>query len=226
MGVKHMNNFDEYKVEITTGQYITAPLKQKLVIRNLFGEDVEYNFEIYFHWYNMIHELGHAVFEYNCFNRPHPADEEQLVNNFAIAYWRHYGEVEKLKTLCSIVRESLSKFIVPKQNNKNYLAYAKEKWGTEELCSFNNYGWFQFSCVENSISKQITLEQALIDMGLTHVQWEKKMLLKYNVDERIPYKVIEDAKEVLSHWGVTLPKEVSVVLSDDPNCHMCQSKHL
>lgn len=173
-------------------------------------------------------ELGHAVFDYNCLYRPHPVDEEQLVNNFSISYWRHYGEVGKFKTLCSIVRESLGKFIIPTQNNKNHLAYAKEQWGTEELYSFSNYGWFQFSCVENSISKQITLEQALIDMGLTHVQCEKKMLLKYNVDERMPYKVIEDAKEVLSHWGIILPKEVSVVLSDDPNCHchMCQSKNV
>lgn len=206
MGVKHLKNVDEYKVEITTGQYITAPLEQRLMIRNLFGEDVGYNFEIYFHWYNMIHELGHAVIEYNCLNRPHPADEEQLVNNFAIAYWWHYGEVEKFKALCSIVRESLNKFIVPTKNNRNYLAYAREQWGTEELYSFNNYGWFQFSCVENSISKQITLEQALIDMGLIHVQWGKKMLLKYDVDERMPYKVIEDAKEVLRSLGHNFAK--------------------
>ena len=223
---KHLKNVDEYKVEITTGQYATAPLEQKLMIQNILGEDAAYNFEIYFHWYNMIHELGHAVFEYNCLYRPHIADEEQLVNDFSIAYWRHYGEADKLKTLCSIVRESLGKFIVPAQDSKNYLAYAKEQWGTQEFNSFNNYGWFQFSCVEKSISKQITLEQALIDMGLPHVQRQKKMLLKYAADERMPYKVIKDAKEVLNHWGITLPKEVCVVLSDDPNCHMCQSKHI
>ncbi|WP_181951266.1 hypothetical protein [Paenibacillus aquistagni] len=79
-----MNNVHEYKVEITTGQYVTAPLEQQLMIRHLLGENVECHFEIYFHWYNMIHELGHAIFEYNCPNRPHPADEEQLVNHFAI----------------------------------------------------------------------------------------------------------------------------------------------
>lgn len=219
-----MKNVNEYKVEITTGQYITAPLEQKLMIKNLLGEDVEYNFEIYFHWYNMIHELGHAVFEFNCSNRPHPVDEEQFVNNFAIAYWRHYGEIEKLETLYSLVHESLSKFIVPTHNNKNHLVYAKEQWGEEEFCSFNNYGWFQFSCVENSISQQISLEQALSDMGLTNVQWQKGVLLKYEVDKMMPYKVIEDAKKILCSWGIILPQEISVVLSDDPNCHMCQSK--
>lgn len=221
-----MKNVNEYKVEIITGQYITAPLEQKLMIKNLLGEDVEYHFEIYFHWYNMIHELGHAVLEYNCPNRPHPADEEQWVNNFAIAYWRHYGEIEKLETLRSIVHEALSKFIVPTDNNKNHLDYAKEQWGKEELYSFNNYGWFQFRCVEQSISQQLSLEQVLRDMGLTNIQWQKEMLLEYKVDERMPYQVIEDAQHLLYSWGISLPKEISVVLSDDPNCHMCQSKRM
>lgn len=61
-----MNNVDEYKVEITTGQYVTAPLEQQLMIRHLLGEDVENHFDIYFHWYNMIHELGHAIGQSFC----------------------------------------------------------------------------------------------------------------------------------------------------------------
>lgn len=218
-----MNNVHEYKVEITTGQYVTAPLEQQLMIRHLLGENVEYHFEIYFHWYNMIHELGHAIFEYNCPNRLHPADEEQLVNQFAIAYWRHYGEIEKLESLCSIVHDSLRKFVVPTDNAKDHLSYAKEHWGTEELYDFNNYGWFQFSCVEYSISQHLSLEQALSDMGLTQVQRQQRVLFQYNVDEMMPYKVIEDAKKALCCWGIKLPTEIDVVLSDDPNRHMCQS---
>lgn len=63
-------------------------------------------------------------------------------------------------------------------------------------------------------------------MGVTNIQWQKGMLLKYKVDEMMPYKVIEDAKKILCSWGITLPKEISVILSDDPNCHMCQSKRI
>jgi hypothetical protein len=220
-----LKNVNDYKVAITTGQYLTAPLEQRLMVRDLFGENVEYSFEIYFHWYNMIHELGHAVFEYNCVKRPHPVAEEQLVNNFAVAFWRYYGEVEMLKILGSLVKETLNRFTVPSMNNKDHLSYAYEQWGTEELYRFNNYGWFQFSCVEYSLSNPKSLEQALIDMGLTHIQCDKKILLKYDVDDRMPFKVIEDAKEVLSHWGILLPDEVSVILSDDLNCHNCQSIH-
>lgn len=172
----------------------------------------------------MIHELGHAIFEYNCSNRPHPVEEEQLVNNFAIAYWQHYGEAEKLEILSLLVHKLLEKFIVPVQEQKDHIAYAKEHWHTDEFFSFNNYGWFQFSCVKNSISRQIMLEQVLLDMGVTHVQHGKKITLHYDVDGQMPYKVIKDATKILGSRGILLPKEVNVILSDDPNCHMCQSK--
>lgn len=63
-------------------------------------------------------------------------------------------------------------------------------------------------------------------MGLIHIQVQEEILLEYNVDDMMPHKVIEDAKKVISQWGISLPNEVSVVLSDDPNCHMCQSKYI
>lgn len=146
-----MNNVDEYKVEITTGQYVTAPLEQQLVIRHLLGENVECHFEIYFHWYNMIHELGHAIFEFNCPNRPHPADEEQLVNQFAIAYWRHYGEIEKLESLCSIVHDSLRKFVVPTDNAKDHLAMQKNTGALKNYTTLITMGGFSL-VVSNILS--------------------------------------------------------------------------
>ena len=53
---KYLKNRNEYKVEITTGQYETAPLEQKSMVQNLFGKHVEYDFEIYFHWYNIAYQ--------------------------------------------------------------------------------------------------------------------------------------------------------------------------
>lgn len=56
------------------------------------ADNAEYNYELYFHWYNLIHELGHIIIMFNSVSHPHPAAEEQLVNNFAVACWQHYGE--------------------------------------------------------------------------------------------------------------------------------------
>ena len=73
-----MENIKDYSIKIVTGQYQKAPLEQKKVIQELFGENAEYDYEIYFHWYNVIHELGHAIMMFNSSSRPHPAEEEQL----------------------------------------------------------------------------------------------------------------------------------------------------
>ena len=45
-----MENINDYRVKIVTGQYRMAPSEQKQMIQELFGEDAEYNYEIYFHY--------------------------------------------------------------------------------------------------------------------------------------------------------------------------------
>lgn len=108
-----MENAKEYKIKILTGYYQSASAKQKEMIQQVFGENTEYKYELYFHWYNLIHELGHALMQFNAPFRPHPAEEEQLVNHFAIAYWTRFGESAKMDELCTLVRHTIPKFTVP-----------------------------------------------------------------------------------------------------------------
>ena len=60
-----MENMKDYRIKIVTGQYQKAPAEQKQMIQELFGEEAEYKYEIYFHWYNVLHELGHAIMMFN-----------------------------------------------------------------------------------------------------------------------------------------------------------------
>ena len=221
-----MENIKDYRVKIVTGQYQMAPTEQKKMIQKLFGEDAEYNYEIYFHWYNVLHELGHAIMMFNASSRPHPAEEEQLVNDFAYAYWKHYGEPHKLKNLHSIVNETIHKFTIPTYNDEYYLDYAKNVWGTEEFFSFNNYGWFQFSSVQAAITKATSLEQALNKMCSAKVSPKKSETLKYEICDQMASQVIADAVRLMKDWGILLPKENEIVFCDDVNCHMCQVENL
>ena len=97
-----MEDRKEYQMTVLTGNYQDASIEQKQMLQELFGENAEYCYELYFHWYNMIHELGHAIMMFYSPARPHAAEEEQLVNNFAYAYWKQHGEQDKLKELHSI----------------------------------------------------------------------------------------------------------------------------
>ena len=217
-----MNNIKDYRVEILTGKYNPDDLEQRKVINHLFGGNAKYLYEIYFHWYNIMHELGHAVVDFNHSSEIHPAQEEQLVNDFAFAYWQHYGETEKIRVLCDSLNCLLNNLTDPTNGNMSYIDYGTKVWGEDELYTPNNYGWFQFSCVKNAISNNKTLEQVLIDIGVSNIQLQEKSIFSYCVDENMPLKIIEDATAILSYWGVLLPEMIEIDMSDDPMNQMCR----
>ncbi|MFD0619897.1 hypothetical protein ACFQZR_20715 [Paenibacillus sp. GCM10027629] len=209
-------------VEITTGVYKNGSKQQQELVGNLFGMDkVEEYYEIYFHWYNVIHELGHALIASNLEESSNPVEEEQLVNDFAVAYWRYYGEEGKLKLLEEIVSDTLPRFTRPAAKDVVYLDYAKEKWGKEELYRFNNYGWFQFNCVSASLKKQIPLVSILQKMGGVNITEQNKERFLYIVDESMAASIIKDATNVMAKWGMKVPS-VKMVYSNDLNEHMCK----
>lgn len=48
--------------KIITGQYELGTEDQQAGYKMLLGEDnIQYKFDLYFHWYNIVHELGHCV---------------------------------------------------------------------------------------------------------------------------------------------------------------------
>lgn len=208
---------------IITGQYRAADAVQQAMIQSLFGENAEYRYEVYFHWYNVIHELGHAIMMFNQPERPHPAQEEQLVNDFAVAYWRHYGEEDKLRELSGIVEDALSRLAAPSQDG--HLEYAEKNWGTDAFITFESYGWFQFSCVQSALSGHMSLEQALARMSPFPVIHQESMTLPYAVNEGIAQSVVTEAIRILTSWGITLPQQIPVSFCDDVNCHMLAADH-
>ena len=221
-----MENVKEYRLKIVTGQYQNAPLDQQKMIQELFGKNAEHSYEIYFHWYNVIHELGHAIMMFNSSSRPHPAEEEQMVNDFAYAYWKYYGEQEKLKELDYIIEETIQKFTIPADNSVSYLDYAKDKWGTEELFTFNNNGWVQFSSVKAAITGGTSLEQALSRMCSGKISPQIPKVMEYKICTQMPVQIIADAVKELRGWGVSLPEGNEIVFGEDVNCHMCQIENL
>lgn len=212
----------EYKLKITTGQYQHASSEDKQTLTAMFGENFSRSFEIYFHWYNIIHELGHAIILFNLPSRPHPVDEEQLVNNFAYAYWKRFGEQEKLHDLVSIVCETLKRFANPSKNSEDHIDFAKSNWDNEEFFSFNNYAWFQFSCVNTAINIAENLDAALGKICTIAASPSKDIILKYEISEQMPVNVAEDAIQLIKSWGILLPEEIEITFCDDVNCHMCQ----
>ena len=208
-------------IEIVTGRYGEGTTEQNSTVDKILGgENAKTRFELYFHWYNILHELGHSIMFYHAKNRPHMVDEEQLVNDFALAYWLQYGEKEKLALLVEMIEYALAQLEYPVKSNVGYLDYARSHWNSPDFFNFKNYGWFQFSCVESSLSKKRPLKGILAEMGVQNITEQPNRVLTYSiVDVDMPRKILKDAVIVLRDWGVLLPEAI-ITFDQDPNMHM------
>ena len=210
---------------ITTGRYGQGKEEDNKVVNSIFGEEyAKERFELYFQWYNVVHEIGHGIIFSNGNYRPKIVDEEQLVNDFAIAFWEYYGEEDKFSELEDTVKYALENIRRPVDKDISHMDYARENWGKKEFFTFNNYGWFQFSCVENSLSKKRTLEEVLDEMGVRNIKVQPQKILVYQtIDENTTTKIIADVVTILHEWNVEFPN-IYHKFSDDPNVNMIQQK--
>ena len=89
--------------KIISGQYELDTEDQQAGYKMLFGEDnIQYKFDLYFHWYNIVHELGHCVVDAQKINMS-KVKEEMFVNEFAVAYWKYIGAESQIKELAEIM---------------------------------------------------------------------------------------------------------------------------
>lgn len=209
---------------ITSGRYAQGNEEENKLVDSILGEEyAEERFELYFQWYNVVHEIGHGIVWSNNNTKLEVSDEEQLVNDFAVAFWRYYGEEEKIKELENTVTYALKNIKCPVDDNVSHLEYGREKWGKKEFFTFNNYGWFQFSCVNSALNKDKTLEEVLSEMGVKDVKIQpKKTLIYEKIDEETSTKIVNDVASIVREWGAELPN-VYHKYSNDPNKNMIQN---
>lgn len=213
-------------LQVVTALYGEDPESNDF-INNLFGENAEEKFKTYFQWLNVVHELGHGLIIYNA-NGSYDDHiksynisgylEEQKVNDFAVAYWKTYGDPEKLQLIKETVDYILSNMTDPTGGTLTLEEYGKTLWESGNPDStFEAYGWFQFNSVKIALEKDLTLEDAIKNMGI-----DKKIVLddeklRYGtIDQEVCDKIILDTVAKFKKWGLIYP-EVFHVYDTDPN---------
>ena len=186
------------------------------VITALGTENTEEKFNLYFQWFNVLHELGHGILGYNSDIKLSNVEEEQVVNDFALAYWLYYGEEEKINELNDIVDYAVNNIKSDAEEGITHMEFAEKNWYKSSFKTFNNYGWFQYSCVKESLNKRKTLDVVLKEMGIENVKLPEPRLLKYGkINEKISNQIINDAVNNFNEWGLTFPKAYQS-FGDDP----------
>lgn len=228
---------------ITTARYgAGSESDNQNVITALGAENTEENFNLYFQWYNVVHELGHGMItfhgernlvtvednannefnivkflEENSENVVWDVYEEQLVNDFALAYWMYMGEDEKIQQLETVVNHALEHIDSDAKEGQNYISFAIENWNKSSFNTFNNYGWFQYSCVKNSLENRKTLDVVLREMGITDFDLSKLEKKHYGeINEETSKQIVQDVVINFKQAGLEFPKTYQK-FSNNPN---------
>lgn len=207
---------------INTGLYNKGTENDKKMVETAMGkENTEERFRIYFQWYNVVHELGHGLMIYNDSVDIEIADEEQLVNDFAVAYWKKYGEEDKLDVLEDIVNYAVVNVGDNYKNGVDYLELGRKnsngKSFNNSFFNFEDYGWFQFSSVKHSLEEDKDLETVLKEMGIKNFKLNEEKKLEYpEINEEVSTKIINDAVDNFREWGLKYKNPVQH-FKKDPN---------
>ena len=162
------------KYVILSGRYETGNEEQQQGYKALFGEeDINRFFDLYFHWYNVIHEMGHCLVEKQgaVMSR---VEEEMYVNSFAVAYYRFTGDTSRLRSLQERLTMILARFPAPMPDGESFTEFYERIWNTEQINNVMIYGYFQLRSVLEALENDAELKDVLKKIGINTKDPESK----------------------------------------------------
>lgn len=196
--------------------YFISDIKQAAFIQ-LFGpENVQYKFDLYFHWYNIAHEYGHCLCNY------HESDiiglkQELLVNRFAVGIWKYAGYEKELKSLQKMLSEILQNMKSPVPDNMSFIDFYESIWGTDQIMEVPIYGYFQFKSVQMALEDDSELAAVFKEMGIRkEINHSICPYREYVISAETAKEVLSDLQHLLNRLGVEQPV-VDMELVDDPS---------
>ena len=211
---------EEYmRYTIKTGQFEKGTQAQQTAFVQLFGaENIQYKFDFYFHWYNIIHEYGHCLCIYYG-SSIHDLKQEFLVNRFAVSIWRYAGYEKELKSLQKMLGETLQKMKNPVPEDMSFTDYYEQLWGTDVIMEVPIYGYLQFKSVLMALEGSDELTPVLAEMGI-HKKIDNccPFHKKYSISAQTAIEALNDIRHLLDSLGIEQPI-VDIELVDDPSIH-------
>ena len=224
------------KYTIYTGKFETGTPEQQGAYTQLFGaENIQYKFDLYFHWYNILHEYGHCLCDYYKTGTD-DLKEELLVNRFAVSICNQAGFEKELKNLKAMLDEILDRIKSPVPAHMSFVDFYGQIWGTDQLMDVAVYGYFQFESVRMALEEKEILADVLREMGIhgktgiyskTEIHQADTAPVffnkEYTISARTAQEVLGDVRQFLNGMGIEQP-EAEVDLVDDPMIQCAQKK--
>jgi len=202
---------------IYSGQFEKGTPEQQAVFGQLLGnQNTQYKFDLYFHWYNIIHEYGHCLCSY------YDADtiglrQEFLVNRFAVSIWHHLGYERELEKLGIMVNEVLQRMENPVPSCMFFTEYYEQIWETNEITKVPIYGYFQMKSVQMALENREALENVLVEMGIyKKIDNQSFNYKEYQISADTAKQVLYDVCQLMNLLGIEQP-QVDIEMVDDPS---------
>ena len=210
------------KYKILSGKYETGNEEQQMGYKMLFGEEnIQRKFDLYFHWYNLVHEMGHCLVEkYGL--KLSPVQEEMFVNELAVSYYHYAGESDRLEELESVLTAVIDQMTSPVPEGETFTAFFESIWGTEELMNVMTYGYFQLNSVLEALNKGRDFADVVCELGVT-ISKADIIECKAEITSDNAEKFLDTAKENVKACGLEVP-EISLELVDNPMVQCAQSE--
>ena len=209
------------KYKIISGRYETGKEEEQTGYRQLFGEDnIQYKFDLYFHWYNLVHEMGHCLVE-KYGKQMSKVQEEMFVNELAVSYYRYIGESERLRELEGYLQAVIDMVPSPVPEGQTFTSFFESIWGTEALNNVMMYGFFQLNSVLEAMHKEKKFEDIAKELGVT-LQASKPEKCTASITSSNAAAFLESAAVNMRSFGFDVP-EITLELNDNPMIQCAQT---
>lgn len=201
--------------KIISGKYETGKEEEKAGYQALFGqENIQYKFDLYFHFYNLVHEFGHCLLDMNQIKMD-PVEEEMYVNRLAVSYWKYAGREDRIKELEEVLGGVLGNIPSPIPPEQSFEDFFKSIWGTEALNNVMLYGYFQLQSVLLVIRSAGTFDEVLKERGFEAELSAEPVRYDGEINAENGDKVLDNVITNFRKIGIT-PPEVTLELVDNP----------
>ncbi len=202
---------------IISGRYETGTQEQQQGFTQLFGnENIQFRFDLYFHWYNVIHELCHCLVSSRKISMD-PVQEELYANDFAVAYWKMADANGNLQKLREMITEALNQIPSPVPPDTDFIAFFQSIWNSEASQTVAMYGYFQLSCVLEAMKAERDFWEVLREIGISAVPTSSVQKYNGEISSERAQDVVRLCVENLSNAGVVFENfQIELDLVDNP----------
>lgn len=203
------------KYVIVSGRFETGSDEEKQGYMGLFGpEDTGRFFDLYFHWYNLVHEAGHCIVE-KAGAKMSKVQEEMYVNLLAVAYYRYMGEYQRLEELEERLEKILGRIPAPMPEGKDFTSFYEGIWYTEQINNVMIYGYFQLRSVLEAFKSKKDISEVLGQIGIKVNENVERKSCTAEIKSENSKLFLGNAIENLRAMGAPVP-EIRLELVDNP----------